>query len=134
MNQPQTASKFTTRKLLGVLSLAAALTAFSPLAVRAQNDRPGNDSAHQERNPSQHPELFTGVARSSQLAQASEAPPVRRTARRGNARVEDRAIFVVTPARAEGIETPDDLVGSGAPHQERNPSAHPELFVPGVKR
>ena len=136
MNKQETASKSTTRKLLGVLSLAAALTAFSPLATRAESDQTGSNNAHQERNPSQHPELFTVDARGSQLAPVpEEVRTVRRTPRRHRNKAEGRAaVFAVTPATAEGVETPGDVIGTGAPHQERNPSAHPELFVPGAQR
>ncbi len=123
--------------MLLVLGAAAAVGAsmLLPVVLRAQDDQPGTGAPHQERNPSQHPELFSGSAQGSQPAQTPEVVTVRRSTRRHRAKVEGPAIFVVTtPTRAEGIETPDDIIGTGAPHQERNPSAHPELFVPRAQR
>ncbi len=126
----------TTRKLLGALSLAAAISALTPLAaMKAQEDRPGNDMAHQERNPSQHPELFSGpVATARNIPQLTQtttrvAPAPRRATTRRN---EARAIFFVTPAtpvRNDAARNADDRVGNDMAHQERNPSAHPELWV-----
>lgn len=140
MNQHK-ATKFTitTRQLLGALSLAAAITAFTPLvATHAQEDRPGNDMAHQERNPSQHPELFSGPAATARSTTQTTTPvaapaPRRATTRRSQA----RALFFITPltpVRNDTARTTDDRVGNDTAHQERNPSAHPELWVLNASR
>lgn len=135
----------TTSKLLGALSLAAAiLVATPPVAVHAEGGQPGNDMAHQERNPSQHPELFFGPAATARSLEQSTtrttttAPAVPAT-RRANAarRNQARALFFVTPAtpaRDDAARSTTDRPGNDTAHQERNPSAHPELWVLNARR
>ena len=138
-----TTINLTTRKLLGALSLAVAISAVTPLvAAHAQEDRPGNDMAHQERNPSQHPELFSGPAATARSIEQSTTttPVVPATRRNTTRRNQSRALFFVTPAvaatpvRRNTAPATDDAVGNDSAHQERNPSQHPELWVLSASR
>lgn len=119
-----------------LLSLAGSLLTFS--AARAQdNDQViGLNAPHQERNPSQHPELFSNPAlRGQQQRQPAEPRAGKVAAARRRALFIAANTVVVTASAptttgvSRGADLPfEDLVGANAPRQERNPSFHPELF------
>ena len=143
MNQTQN-QKFnttTTHRLFLALGAAATLAAVAlPTAARANDDKwPGLNAPHQERNPSASPELFAAVAPRPQAPERFTVTVIDRTAARRTRQspVIKQTAFVTAPT-VVGAATPAvrpttvavaDAVGSNAPHQERNPSASPELWV-----
>ena len=141
MTQQEHIAKAATYKLLATLGAAAVLGALMllPAAVRAQQPRvpettpPGLNAPHQERNPSQHPELFTlATGRRDQDRASVEVRFVAATTIATDSRRRSAPTAVANPSREVPVE--DAAVGTGAPHQERNPSQHPELWVQNAGR
>ena len=141
MNQTQNKqfNTNTSNRLFLALGAAATLAAMAlPTAARAGDDKwPGLNAPHQERNPSDSPERFVFAPR--QAPERFTVTVTDRTAARQDRQnpVIKQTAFVTAPT-VVGATTPAvrpttvavaEAIGSGAPHQERNPSASPELWV-----
>ena len=139
MNQTQNKqfNTTTTNRLFLALGVAATLAAMAlPTAARANEDKwPGLNAPHQERNPSDSPELFAQrqtnerftvtVTDRTAARQTRQNPVIKQTA----FVTAPTVVGTTTPAVRPTTVAVADAIGSGAPHQERNPSASPELWV-----
>ena len=137
MNQTKNQKTNTTRLFLALGAAATLAATALPTAVQANEDKwPGSNAPHQERNPSDSPELFAVAPR--QTTERFTVTVTNQVARQDRQNTVIKQTAFVTAPTVVGATTPAvrpttvavaDAVGSGAPHQERNPSASPELWV-----
>ena len=84
----------------------------------------GLNAPHQERNPAQHPDFFARAARGPQRPTT--------TARRALIAANTLGVVRVPAPADRGTSRPNlptaETTGLNAPHQERNPAQHPELW------
>ena len=135
-NQNQHRAITTTRKLLATLGAAATLAAAAlPVAARADAAPTGANAPRQERNPSASPKLFTATPVTTAPAPRDGRAKRAKDQGRSVALLANTVVVAAPATTGNGGNAPfGDLTGANAPRQERNPSAHPELWVQDAGR